>query len=194
MRIDSSTIGMESARKYTSISGRATKLTITTGRQSLQDGAGALLKNMLGGDMESEEKQTKENEKENSENTLQNTLEQMRSKAGNASMGRVRGTDVMGIRESLMEIRQQCLNYLMSIFFPSKKSFDWNELSGSNESDFTQQGIQPDYIHAGNVDFHSRGGNENFYLQLSVLPGRNGKYRFYNTGNCKMCRWKRDQL
>lgn len=141
MRIDSSTIGMESARKYTSVSGRVSKLTITTGRQSLQDGAGALLKDMLGSDVESEEKQTKENEKENSENTLQNTLEQMRSKAGNTSLGRVRSTDIMGLRESLMEIRQQCLNYLMSIFFPSRRSFDWNELSRSNESSFAQQGF-----------------------------------------------------
>ena len=141
MRIDSSTIGMESARKYTSVSGRVSKLTITTGRQSLKDGAGALLKDMLGSDVEGEEKQTKENEKENSENTLQNTLEEMRSKAGNASLGRIRGTDIMGVRESLMEIRQQCLNYLMSIFFPSKRNLDWNELNGSGDSGFTQQGF-----------------------------------------------------
>lgn len=141
MRIDSSTIGMESARKYTSVSGRVSKLTITTGRQSLKDGAGALLKDMLGSDVEGEEKQTKENEKENSENTLQNTLEEMRSKAGNASLGRIRGTDIMGVRESLMEIRQQCLNYLMAIFFPSKRNLDWNELSGSGDSGFTQQGF-----------------------------------------------------
>ena len=45
MRINSGTIGMESARSYSSVSGRVSRLVITSGRQSLMDGTGTLLGN-----------------------------------------------------------------------------------------------------------------------------------------------------
>lgn len=116
MRIDSSTIGMESARKHTTLTGRVSKLMITTGRQSLKDGTGSLLKDTES-DVKDQEKQTKENKG----NSLQNTLEEMRAKTGNAGLSRINSTELRSIQEQLMEIRQQCLNYLMRIFFPEKK-------------------------------------------------------------------------
>lgn len=132
MRIDSSTIGMESARKHTSFSGRVNKLMITTGRQSLKDGTGGLLKNMTEGDVEGQEKQTKEKESQGS--LLQNTLEEMRAKSGNASLSRINSMDLRSVQEQLMEIRQQCLNYLMRIFFPDKREMDFGETSFSQEN------------------------------------------------------------
>lgn len=132
MRIDSSTIGMESARKHTSFSGRVNKLMITTGRQSLKDGTGGLLKNMTEGDVEGQEKQTKEKESQGS--LLQSTLEEMRAKSGNASLSRINSMDLRSVQEQLMEIRQQCLNYLMRIFFPDKREMDFGETSFSQEN------------------------------------------------------------
>lgn len=123
MRIDSSLVGMESARSYTSVSGRVSKFTITNSRQSLQDGTGALFGNLLNTDVEDEETQTQE--KENPEDKLKNTLEEMKAKTGSASIGRIRNMDITSVHEQLMEIRQQCLNYLMKIFFPERNSLSW---------------------------------------------------------------------
>lgn len=122
MRIDSSTIGMESERRYTSVSGRVNRFTITNSRQSLKDGTGALFGNLVDTNVEGEETQTQE--KENPMNTWENALEEMRGRAG-AGIDRIRSTDISGIHEQLMEIRQQCLNYLMQIFFPERKSSIW---------------------------------------------------------------------
>lgn len=123
MRIDSSLVGMESARSYTSVSGRVSKFTITNSRQSLQDGTGALFGNLLNTDVEDEETQTQE--RENPEDKLKNTLEEMKAKTGSASIGRIRNMDITSVHEQLMEIRQQCLNYLMKIFFPERSGLSW---------------------------------------------------------------------
>lgn len=120
MRIDSSTIGMESERSYTSVSRRVSRFTITNSRQSLEDGAGALLGNLADSDVEGEETQTKE--KETPLDAWKNALEEMRAKAGTASMERIHSTGISDVHEQLMEIRQQCLNYLMKIFFPERQS------------------------------------------------------------------------
>ncbi len=42
MRIDSSSIGMDSARKYSSFTTRVTRVAITNSRQALQGGTGGL--------------------------------------------------------------------------------------------------------------------------------------------------------
>ncbi|NBJ91900.1 hypothetical protein D5281_04655 [bacterium 1xD42-62] len=118
MRIDSSAIGMDSTRKYTSVSGRVTKLMISNGRQSLMGGTGAMFGNALGTDVEGSEKQM--GEKENPEDTLQSTFEEMRSKIRPIASESTQGTGISSAREQLMEIRQQCINYLMDILFPGK--------------------------------------------------------------------------
>lgn len=132
MRIDSSIIGMESERRYTSVSGRVSRFTITNGRQSLQDGTGALFGNLLDTDVDDEETQAKE--KENPEDKLKNTLEEMKAKTGSASIGRIRNVDITSAREQLMEIRQQCLNYLMQIFFPERRSYSWSSMDQTQQS------------------------------------------------------------
>lgn len=142
MRIDSSLIGMESARNYTSASRRVSRFTITNGRQGLKDGTGALFGDALNSDVEGENTQTQE--KENPLDTLKNTLEEMRAKTGAANMGRIRSADISSVHEQLMEIRQQCLNYLMQIFFPERKSYTWDsteQMQGSNQSTSTQDSL-----------------------------------------------------
>lgn len=135
MRIDSSFIGMESERSYTSVSGRVSKFTITTGRQSLEDGTGALFGNLLENDVDSEETQTPE--KENPEDTWKNALEEMKAKAGSTSLTRIRSVDVTNMREQLMEIRQQCLDYLMRLFFPERRNTIWSNTSTMQEANQT---------------------------------------------------------
>lgn len=123
MRIDSSLVGMESARSYTSISGRVSRFTITTGRQSLEDGTGALFGNLSDTDVREEGTQTQQ--EESAEDKLKNALEEMKAKTGSTRIGRLYSEDITSVHEQLMEIRQQCLNYLMQIFFPERRSISW---------------------------------------------------------------------
>lgn len=142
MRIDSSTIGMESARSYTSVSGRVSKFTITTGRQSLEDGTGALFGNLLNTDVNDEGTQTQQ--KESTEDKLKNTLEEMRAKTGSANIGKLRSGDITSVHEQLMEIRQQCLNYLMRIFFPERRNISWlsgDQVQGMDQITSTQDSL-----------------------------------------------------
>lgn len=124
MRVNSSMIGMDSARKYTSVSGRVTRLMISNGRQSLKEGTGALFGNSSGTDVDESGKQMKE--KENPENALQSTFEEMRSKMKPIASESVRGTEISSVRQQLMEIRQQCINFLMDVLFPGRTGGrDW---------------------------------------------------------------------
>ncbi len=132
MRIDSATIGMESARSYTSVSRRVSKFTITNGKQSLEDGTNSLLGNLFQGTTEGEETQTEDKEKP--ENSLKASLEDMTAKLQAVRTGRIQKIDVFEAREQLMEIRQQCLNYLMELFFPERKSSAWEKYTGLSES------------------------------------------------------------
>ena len=131
MRIDSSTIGMESARNYTSIQGRVSRFTITSGRQSLEDGTGALFGNPLGANAEEKEDQAQAQENENPQDALNKTLEEMRAKASNSNLERIRNVDAASIRDQLLEIRQQCLNYLMDLFFPEGRynRHSWSDIT-----------------------------------------------------------------
>ncbi len=130
MRIDSSTIGMESARTYSSISSRIKKITITNGRQSLEDGADALFGNLLGTDVEGNSQSAKQTNENSSTGTqsmgdfIETTMEEMRAKAQAARRGNIVDVDLEETKRHLREIRQQCLDYLMQLFFPDKYGRD----------------------------------------------------------------------
>lgn len=142
MRIDSSTIGMESARTYSSTSSKIKKITITSGRQSFSDGTGALSGNLFGTDVEGNsqtDKQTKENESTGTQslgNFIQNTMEEMRAKVQAVRTNSIVEVDLEETKRHLMEIRQQCLNYLMELFFPERKydGFWQSSETGSEEA------------------------------------------------------------
>ncbi len=131
MRVDSAAIGMESDRRYTSISGRVSRLTITTGRQSLKDGTGALSGNLSDGDVEQEGKQTEG--KRNPEESLKSAFDEFRAKTKSLNSGNVRDADVASIHKQLMEIRQQCLNYLMDILFPNRRGLSTDAGAGLSQ-------------------------------------------------------------
>lgn len=145
MRIDSSTIGMESARTYSSFTSRIKKITITNGRQSLEDGTDALFGNLLGTDVEGNTqagKQTKENSSTETQSIgsfIETTMEEMRAKAQAVREGSIVDVDLEETRRHLREIRQQCLDYLMQLFFPDKYERDlWrSEQSRSDTSEGT---------------------------------------------------------
>lgn len=135
MRIDSGTIGMESARSYTSVSGRVSKFTITNGRQGLENGTSSLLGNLVKSDVEGEETQT--TEEEPAEGTLQTKLEEMRAQMKAYSASSIRDIDMEEARKQMAEIRQQCLDFLMNILFPERRTID---AQNSTESEQAQEG------------------------------------------------------
>lgn len=131
MRIDSSQIGMDSARRYTSFTGRVTRFTITTGRQRLKDGTGSLLGNALNSGV-GQEAQTEK--KKNPEDALKASFDEMRSKMKTIASGNVSSAEAANAQQQFREIRQQCLNFLMAILFPARRrGMGWDE-EGLNQS------------------------------------------------------------
>lgn len=113
MRVDSAAIGMESNRHYTSVSGRVSRVVISSGRQQLDKEKPA--------DGEEEGKQAEE--KQNPEESLRSAFDEFRAMKRAFQSGNIRDAEVSAIHEQLLEIRQECLNYLMDILFPHRK--DW---------------------------------------------------------------------
>ncbi|MCM1134465.1 MAG: hypothetical protein NC400_02720 [Clostridium sp.] len=135
MRINSGTIGMESARSYSSISGRVSRLVITNGRQSLKDGTGTLLGNTLNNESESEAAEAKKGEgQKNSKGMLWSAFDGMNSRTSMFTSGSVRSIDVSTVREQLNEIRQQCINYLIDLLFPERRRSLWGSGSQTGSS------------------------------------------------------------
>lgn len=118
MRIGSSTIGMESERVYSSTAGRISKLTIANKRQELTEGTGDLFGNHLPGE---EGEADKAKDKESPEDYLQKTMEEMRAKLDAFRTGKIRTPELLETERELHNIRQQCLNYLMDILFPTRR-------------------------------------------------------------------------
>ncbi len=118
MRIDSSVIGMESERRYSATAVRATKVTITEGRASLADGTGSLFGNLLSPEGE-ETNQAKESE--TSDNYIEKTMEEMRAKVEAFRNKNMRTIELSDTEREFRSIKQQCLNYLMELFFPSRR-------------------------------------------------------------------------
>ena len=134
MRIDSSSIGMDSARKYSSFTTRVTRVAITNSRQRLQDGTGGLLGNGLHTSVKKDESQTG---KKNPEDALKSSFDEMRAKMKTIASGGVSSAEAASAQQQFREIRQQCLNFLMAILFPDKRGgFSLRE-EGVNGSDIT---------------------------------------------------------
>ncbi|MDE7007722.1 MAG: hypothetical protein K2P07_06105, partial [Lachnospiraceae bacterium] len=77
MRIDSSSIGMGSTRRYSSVSGRVSRFMLTNGQQSLQSGAGLLSGNLFGTNVGQE--YTKAKGQNQTNRGLQDRLKEMQS-------------------------------------------------------------------------------------------------------------------
>lgn len=139
MRISSGIIGMESARSYASYTTKQMNFSLGSREESLEDREEGL------------EKQTTD---ENPFQTLTSTLEEMRSKMRSYSAGNIKNANTEEWRAQLMEIRQQCLNFLMDILFPDRSSQQIFNLQNVNSQNFSQQ-----YFHAQeeNTSFSTQG-------------------------------------
>ncbi len=132
MRINSSTIGMDSARNFTSVSTRISRMVIASGRLKTDGGTGSLSENRAGGDAQKQtpgEKGHTPGEKGQTQDSLTATWEEMNAKTRKFSSGNVRGTDASTAAQQLQRIRQQCINYLIDIFFPERRRSPWQENS-----------------------------------------------------------------
>ncbi len=129
MRIDSSVIGMESERRYSATSVRATKVTITEGKMSLADGTDSLFGDLLSPEGE-ETNQAKENEP--SENYVERTMEEMRTKVEAFRNRNIRPVDLNETQRQFRKIRQQCMDFLMELFFPSSRERSYSTDFGTD--------------------------------------------------------------
>lgn len=132
---------MESARRYSSVSGRVNRLIITNGRQGLKDGTGALFGNNLLG---TNGGQQQAKEKGNTAGNLQDRLEEMQSRLRPFGIGNIRNANSADANKQLRDIRQQCIVFLMDILFPGRKRNSvWDqELSGEGETDQSSKNTQ----------------------------------------------------
>lgn len=117
MRIDSSSIGMESERRYSSTTTRMTKFTITSGKL-LQQQNGGLLSDLL---QSGEEGASQAKGQENPGDYLQQTMKEMQEKSEAIRSRTVRNADLSDVQKKLFEIRQQCINYILDILFPARR-------------------------------------------------------------------------
>lgn len=125
MRIDSSNIGMESDRAYSLTKGRVSRFTVITGSmQRLSEGA--LLKNQLSSDQTGQEEEAKETK--TPFRALEETLEEMKNRSGVLKEQSIQRVEMEEVQRKVKDIRQQCLEYLMRIFFPERTG-SWTQQS-----------------------------------------------------------------
>lgn len=118
MRIDSSTIGMESARQYSSVEGRINRFTVSTKRQGFDDGTNTLLSgSWLAGQ---ENQDTSGNKKEEKVMSIRESMDEMKSKIQSIRMSTPASTETEDIQAQLRQLRESCMNYLMRILFPDR--------------------------------------------------------------------------
>lgn len=122
MRIDSSTIGMQAQRSYSSTASRTSKFTMTG--QGLAANTGSLFGNLSGTDIgqnEQSAQQAKDGNKETSKDYLSEKFEELRTKLnGFSSSGITNISDARQLQAEIKSIKEQCINYVMMWLFPSR--------------------------------------------------------------------------
>lgn len=128
MRIDSSVIGMESARRYSSVTARSATGSMARRTGNMNRSLGGFFGSLVSADENAEQTETKE------ENGAK--LEDITTHFRNLSNpGRI--SDAARQQDPVMTIRQQCVRFLMDLFFryrgESIRDFDSDySLSGMN--------------------------------------------------------------
>ncbi|GFI03319.1 hypothetical protein IMSAGC005_02151 [Lachnospiraceae bacterium] len=151
MRIDSSSIGMDSARKYSSFTTRVTRVAITNSRQALQGGTGGLLGNGL---HDSVNKDGAQAGKRNPEDALKSSFDEMRAKMKTIASGSVSSAEAASAQQQFREIRQQCFNFLMAILFPDRgRDFSLREESASGSDLASTQDVLASSVGVGTKTF-----------------------------------------
>lgn len=139
MIINSSAIGMESARRYTSSSARSLRYQVRDYNQNKQTGTGQSFSDVLstGG-------QTEEGEAKTAGNSLENLQDRFLSYSSRSTrIGRSQ------IETSLFTIRQECIRYIFSLIFPdnSRRLQDAIQQEASNAAQ-TQNPVQSKEIYS----------------------------------------------
>ncbi|MCM1261789.1 MAG: hypothetical protein NC313_03635 [Butyrivibrio sp.] len=157
MRIDSSSIGMESARRYSSVTARNVRSYYTgkTGSLAAENGNG-FLGSFLG--MEGEAENTEESD--NAQNALNDITLHFRSLS---NTGRVSSShEELEARES---IRQHCMKFLMYLLFGDRHRQTLDEIwgAGSGSSGFSSQGLSSrTFFGISNQSFHYEAESTSF--------------------------------
>lgn len=166
MRIDSSNIGMESERTYSTVSTRVTKVTITDSRQSTMDGTDSLFGNLLESGQE-EMPQMKSEEEESPQDFLSKTLDEMRAKVNAFRLGKISDLDMEETGRQLKTIKQQCLDYLMALLFPHREraSLYSYEEGGMDESGFADSGKEEVAFSLANANVRTFTFSQQYYYE-----------------------------
>ena len=134
MRIGSSNIGMESTRRYHSLTARRASVTILAGNAGLRMNPGAEdgteKKSIMGEDAWQEfygKDPYADKKKE-----LKEKLNEMNSRSGVRKLSYVQGE-----RDALSTVRDRCMQYLFGIFFGETKKWDFMELTEITEKAHT---------------------------------------------------------
>lgn len=164
MRIDSGTIGMESERTYSATSVRATKITITDGRQGIEEGTDSLLGNLL---QTGQEDTAQAQEQEKPEDFLSKTLDEMRAKINAFRMNKISNTDMEEAGRQLKTIKQQCLDYLIALLFPERrgdKIYSYEE-GNINEEEVSGQSTKDAVISLAGVNERTFSFSRQYYYE-----------------------------
>lgn len=179
MRIDSSNIGMESERHYSSRAGRMTRTTITSGRQALQEQTGGLLGNWL---QSGEDGTSQAREQESSNDYLQKTMQEMQERSESLRSRSIRNTDMTDIQKKLFEIRQQCMNYILDILFPARKGMG----NHNRQSEGVSSGNSGSAV-SGNSNTTMVEGNVTVFTFSRVYYYEEQEYTSYTTKGTVRC-------
>lgn len=169
MRIDSSVIGMESERTYSSTAGRMLKVTITDVRQGIADGTGSLFGNLL----QPEEDGTGQAKKESAEEYLAKALEEMNSKQALRTRN-IRTSEIEETRKQLNNIKLQCLNFLMDILFFRRRGLESQNYSG-NTSENIAEGAR-ESMGSGEESFENAADK---LLDITAVPLRSASLKTF---------------
>ena len=166
MRIDSSNIGMESERTYSTVSTRVTKVTITDSRQSTMDGTGSLFGNLLESGQE-EMPQMKSGEEESPQDFLSKTIDEMRAKVNAFRLGKISDLDMEETGRQLKTIKQQCLDYLMALLFPHRErgSLYSYEEGGTEESSFDTRTSEGEILSLADANVRTFTFSQQYYYE-----------------------------
>lgn len=118
MKIDSSTIGMESERQYSSTTRRMNRFSVSSNQQGIDEGTSTLLGGFWhtqdGGD------NTFENSGEETGMNIRESLEEIKNRMSKIRWSNASMSEVEDLQAQMKQIRESCLNYLMRILFPDR--------------------------------------------------------------------------
>lgn len=158
MRIDSSAIGMESARNYKATSTTVRKFRIMDYQQELSQGGNALNAAIGGstGNTENAEKNAAEEGKEANVTTLQDW--QTRFQATTPSVP-IRSS----VNQTYADIKQQTIRYIFDLLFAARRNrwSQWRQESGMESGASQTGGVNGESVNAASANGNN--GNEMYY-------------------------------